>query len=125
MDVALGNANQVLTRSLIWLGIVSLMATSLAWLIGSKIVGGYVKIRAESEEARAQLAAIVESSQDAIIGMTLDGVVTSWNESAHSMYGFESHEIVGQSVYRLIPETHQSEVAELLNIVKRDLGINR
>ncbi len=41
------------------------------------------------------------------------------------MYGFESHEIVGQSVYRLIPETHQGEVTELLNIVKRDLGINR
>jgi len=124
-EVAFGQANQALTRNLIWLGIVSLMATSLAWLIGSKFVVGYVKIRAESEEARAQLAAIVESSQDAIIGMTLDGVVTSWNESAHSMYGFESHEIVGQSVYRLIPETHQSEVAELLNIVKRDLGINR
>jgi len=124
-EVAFGQANQALTRGLIWLGLVSLIATGLAWLIGSKFVVGYVKIRAESEEARAQLAAIVESSQDAIIGMTLDGVITSWNEGAQSMYGFESHEIVGQSVYRLIPETHQGEVTELLNIVKRDLGINR
>ena len=69
-ELAFGQANQALTRSLIWFGIVSLVATGLAWLIGSKFVVGYVKIRAESEEARAQLAAIVESSQDAIIGMT-------------------------------------------------------
>jgi len=68
---------------------VSVAATSLAWLIGSTFVVGYVKIRAEAEEARIQLAAIVESSQDAIIGMTLDGRVTSWNEGASSMYGFK------------------------------------
>ncbi len=51
-EVAFGQANQALTRGLIWLGIVSLIATGLAWLIGSKFVVGYVKVRAESEEAR-------------------------------------------------------------------------
>src|SRR5437762_40703 len=100
-------------------------ATGMAWLVGSKFVVGYVKIRAEAEEARLQLAAIVESSEDTIIGMSLDGTVTSWNEGAESMYGFVSEEMIGQSIYRLIPETHHSEVAELLEIVKHGRGINR
>lgn len=124
-DVAFGQANRALARNLAWLVIVSVAATSMAWLIGSKFVVGYVRIRAEAEEARVQLAAIVESSEDAIIGMTLDGIVTSWNEGAQSMYGFKRAEIVGQSVYRFIPETHHNEVAELLDIVKHDRGINR
>jgi PAS domain S-box-containing protein len=124
-EVAHGPANRALERNLLWVVAVSVAATILAWLVGSTFVVGYVKVRAEAEEARVQLAAIVESSEDAIIGMTLDGRVTSWNEGAESMYGYDRYEIIGQSIYRLIPETHQNEVTELLDIVKRDLGINR
>ncbi|HEY7221376.1 MAG TPA: ATP-binding protein [Candidatus Binatia bacterium] len=124
-ELAYGPVNRALARNLAWVVAVSVAATSLAWLIGSTFVVGYVKIRAEAEEARVQLAAIVESSEDAIIGMTLDGRVTSWNEGAESMYGYDRYEIIGQSIYRLIPETHHNEVTELLDIVKRDLGINR
>lgn len=122
---AFEEANRILARNLTWLAAVSLLAISFAWLVGSKIVVGYVRDRAQAEESRLHLAAIVESSQDAIIGMTLDGVLTSWNEGAQLMYGFPRGEIVGQPVHRLIPESHQGEVAELLDLVKRDLGINR
>ncbi len=122
---AFAEADRALARNLSWLAAVALLAVGLAWLVGSKIVVGYVKDRAEAEASRLHLAAIVESSQDAIVGMTLDGVVTSWNEGAQVMFGFERDEIVGQSVHRLIPESHQGEVPELLDLVKRDLGINR
>jgi len=124
-DVAFGRANRTLARNLIWLALVSLSATGIAWLIGSKSVVGYVKIRTDAEEARAWLAAIVESSEDAIIGMKLDSIVTSWNAGAESMYGFRAHEIVGQPVERLIPSELHGEVAELLEIVKHGRGINR
>ena len=124
-DVAFGQANRTLARNLTWLVLVSLSATGIAWLIGSKFVVGYVKIRAEAEEARARLAAIVESSEDAIIGMTLDGIVTSWNAGSESIYGFKAHEIVGQPVERLIPPELQGEISELLEIVKHGRGINR
>jgi PAS domain S-box-containing protein len=124
-EVAFGQVNRSLARNLIWLALVSMFATGIAWFIGSKFVVGYVKVRAEAEESRLQLAAIVESAEDAIIGMTLGGNVTSWNEGAESMYGFSADEMVGQPIYRLIPETHHGEVSELLEIVKHGRGINR
>jgi PAS domain S-box-containing protein len=124
-DVAFGQVNHTLARNLVWLALVSLSATGIAWLIGSKFVVGYVKIRTEAEEARARLAAIVESSEDAIIGMRLDGIVTSWNAGAESTYGYRTREIIGQPVERLIPRELHSEVSDLLEIVKLGRGINR
>jgi two-component system, LuxR family, sensor kinase FixL len=55
----------------------------------------------EAEQARAWLAAIVESSQDAIIGHTIDGVITSWNVGAEEMYGYQAADIIGQSIEKL------------------------
>jgi len=64
----------------------------------------------EAQEAVARLAAIVASSSDAIIGKTLDGVVTSWNAAAERTFGYPRSEMVGQSVFKLIPdELHDAE----------------
>ena len=66
----------------------------------------------------AWLAAIVESSDDAIVGKTLDSVIRSWNSGARRIFGYERDEIVGKSVYTLIPpELHHEEpeiIAQLL-----------
>jgi PAS domain S-box-containing protein len=122
---ALGQVNRALAHNLTWLMLVTLAAGALAWLIGSKFVVGYVKVRVQAEEERARLAAIVESSEDAIIGMTLDGVITSWNDGAETTYGFSAPEIIGSTIFRLIPFNHHDEVSELLEVVKQGRGINR
>jgi PAS domain S-box-containing protein len=70
--------------------------------------------RKRSEEARAQLAAIVESSDDAIISKTLDGIITSWNTGAQKLYGYISEETVGKHISMLAPPEKRDEIAEVL-----------
>ena len=63
-----------------------------------------------AEVANARLAAIVSSSSDAIVGKTLEGLVTSWNTASERIFGYSEAEMVGQSIFRLIPEElHQTE----------------
>lgn len=72
--------------------------------------------RKQVEEAAQRLAAIVESSDDAIISKTLKGVVTSWNKSAERIFGYTADEIVGKSIMLLIPPDRQDEE---MNIISR------
>ncbi len=57
-----------------------------------------------AEEARAQLAALVESAEDAIVSSTMAGTITSWNRGAERLYGYQPEEIIGQSFLRLLPD---------------------
>jgi two-component system, chemotaxis family, CheB/CheR fusion protein len=62
-----------------------------------------VTARKEAEMARAQLAAIVKSSDDAIIAINLDGAITGWNQGAEWLYGYNALEVIGQPITMLIP----------------------
>ena len=64
------------------------------------------------------LAAIVESSDDAILSKTLAGVITSWNRAAERIYGYQAEEIIGQSVSLLIPPDHPHEMVEILDRIR-------
>ena len=69
----------------------------------------------ELEEAHLrQIAAIVESSDDAIIGTTLDGTITSWNPAAVRIYGYSASEAIGRSIEMLVPEALRGDVPGIL-----------
>ena len=68
----------------------------------------------QTEQIRNQLAAIVESSDDAIIGKTLDGIITSWNEGARRIYGYGAEEVVGRQISILIPPDLKDELPSIL-----------
>jgi PAS domain S-box-containing protein len=65
-------------------------------------------------DPHAWLAAIIDSSDDAIVSKTLEGIVTTWNKGAQRIFGFTSEEMVGQPILKIIPENRQQEEVEIL-----------
>ena len=69
-------------------------------------------------EAQSLLAAIVASSEDAILSKTLDGVITSWNRGAERLFGWPANQAIGQSIHLIVPpEFHEHEL-ELLDSLR-------
>jgi PAS domain S-box-containing protein len=72
-----------------------------------------------AEEEPARLAAIVESSDDAIISKTLEGIITSWNKGAQRIYGYSAEEALGRPISMLVPPERPDEVREMLEKIRR------
>jgi PAS domain S-box-containing protein len=79
--------------------------------------------RKRAEESQAQLAAIVESSDDAIIGKTLDGIIFSWNSGAEKLYGYSPEEMKNHSISTLIPPNRPDEMPTILARIKHGENI--
>jgi len=75
--------------------------------------------RKEAEVAKVRLAAIVESSDDAIISKDLNGVITSWNHGAEQLFGYRDSEIIGKPITLLIPPDRHDEEAVILPRIRR------
>jgi PAS domain S-box-containing protein len=88
-------------------------------VIGASKVARDITEREQSEELRAWLAAIVDSSDDAIVSKTLEGVVTSWNRGAERLFGYTAAEAVGQHISLIIPEDRKAEVDDVLARLRR------
>jgi PAS domain S-box-containing protein/diguanylate cyclase (GGDEF)-like protein len=82
--------------------------------IGSASIGEDITERKRAEELHARLAAIVESSDDAIVGKTLDGIVTSWNSGAEKLFGYPAAEAIGQSIAMIVPDDRAAEEPQIL-----------
>jgi PAS domain S-box-containing protein len=76
-------------------------------------------------EAQAYLAALVESSEDAIIGQTLDGMILSWNAGAERMYGYTAEEVKGCSIALVIPPYRPEEFPENYQRIREGMRIDR
>jgi PAS domain S-box-containing protein len=124
-ETAFAQVNRTLQRNLAWLGVACLLALATAWFIGNRYVVDYVHEHARAEEARLRLASIVESSQDAIIGKSLDGTIVSWNDGAEMMYGYTADEVKGRPITILNPPDRPNEIPQLLEIVRQGKGLNR
>ena len=73
----------------------------------------------------AWLAAIIRSSNDAIVSKTLDGTVLSWNPSAEAMFGFTEDEMIGESIRKIVPENRQTEEDEILSSISKGQRIDQ
>src|ERR671932_2709993 len=78
----------------------------------------------QAEEVRARLAAIVESSDDAIIGKTLEAIITNWNRGAQKIYGYSAEEVVGKPINILVPPERPDEIPKIMERLRRGEVIN-
>ena len=75
--------------------------------------------REERERARGLFAAIVDSSDDAIVSKTLDGIISSWNKTAERLFGYTREEAVGQHITLIVPEDRWGEETKIIEQLKR------
>jgi PAS domain S-box-containing protein len=89
---------------------------------GTVLFTGYLREiteRLRVERAARQLAAIVESSEDAIVSKDLDGVIATWNQGAERLFGYKAEEVIGWPITVLIPPDRLSEEPEILARIRR------
>jgi len=89
-------------------------------VLGAVFVFRDVTERRRKEETNQRLAAIVQSSDDAIIGKTLDGIITSWNKGAEKIYGYREDEVINRPVFLLVPPGHKNDMQKILAKIRNN-----
>ena len=87
---------------------------SVGKMVGLSARSRNITERKRTDSVTAEMAAIVDSSNDAIIGKTLQGVITSWNRGAEHVYGYTAEEAVGKNVSLLLPPERSDEAIEII-----------
>ncbi|HET6252660.1 MAG TPA: PAS domain S-box protein [Puia sp.] len=77
----------------------------------------------DSIKKQAMLAAIIDSSEDAIISKTLEGIITSWNDAAQRMFGYTESEVIGRHISLLIPEDRLAEEDMIIDRIRQGLRV--
>ncbi len=88
-------------------------------IIGGVVAWRDITGRQRAEEALAHMAAIVESSEDAIFSHTLDGLILTWNPAAERLYGYSAEEIKGQNIFLLAPADRADELRHILKRIQQ------
>jgi two-component system cell cycle sensor histidine kinase/response regulator CckA len=88
-------------------------------IVGASQIARDIAERRRAKDVRERLEAVLESSDDAIIGKTLDGTITSWNPGAENLFGYSASEAMGKSIEMLLPPERANEESDLLARISR------
>src|SRR5882757_173051 len=97
----------------------SLLRDAAGEVVGALNMFVDISERKRNEEIAQRLASIIESSEDAIIGKTLEGIITSWNKSAERLFGYVADEVIGNSITILFPPNRLAEEDVILERIRR------
>jgi two-component system cell cycle sensor histidine kinase/response regulator CckA len=88
-------------------------------VIGASAITRDISEKKRAEEVTARFAAVVEHSEDAIIGVDLDGNITSWNKGAEKIYGYQTSEAVGKNIVFYMPQEYAQDVPRFLSMARK------
>jgi len=91
----------------------SIVVIYLFWVVEKD-----AKLRRKADEVLRQPQLVVDNSADAIIGESLEGIITSWNAGATRMLGYAASEVIGKPILSLVPPARQAEVAAVFKKIK-------
>jgi PAS domain S-box-containing protein len=94
-------------------------------VMGMSIIARDISVQKLLNEKQAVLSAIVNSSDDAIISKTLDGIIISWNPAAEKMFGYSEHEAIGNNISIIIPPERFQEEQTILENIRKGLKIDQ
>ena len=117
-----------IARDASWLSRVGAGASGLVTLIAvaaAVVVGRHRRLLAENAQQAESLAAIVEASVDAVVGMSVDGLITSWNPAAERLYGYRKEEAVGRSRNIIVPADRREEESGLMGRARQGQQVQR
>jgi PAS domain S-box-containing protein len=97
--------------------------TFLIWR-SARVLEADEGFRQGAEEAQSRLGAIVESSDDAIVSKTLNGIITSWNKGAERLFGYLAEEAIGRSITMIIPRERLAEEDYVLSSIRQGLTVD-
>ncbi|HEY4739971.1 MAG TPA: PAS domain S-box protein, partial [Candidatus Acidoferrales bacterium] len=98
---------------------VSPIRDAMEKIVGASTIGRDISERKQRERELYRLAALVESSNDAFIGNTVDGLITDWNIGAQRIYGYSASEVVGKSISTIFSPDNYGEIAEMIEEIRR------
>jgi PAS domain S-box-containing protein len=98
---------------------ISPVKDSAGRIVGASKVAREITDRKRAERSTALLAAIVDSSDDAIVSKTLEGIITSWNKSAERMFGYRPEEAIGKHITLIIPRDRWAEEVSIIDRLRR------
>ncbi len=122
IDLGKGISEKLLIRHKEGYNIPIEISANVVEIKGKKIIQGIFRNLSnwnQAEETKSQLASIVECSANGIIGITLDGIIISWNPAAQTIYGYTAKEIIGKSVSILTPVNYRKNIPEILERVSK------
>jgi PAS domain S-box-containing protein len=93
-------------------------------VVGASKVAREITDRKRTERSSALLAAIVDSSDDAIVSKTLDGIITTWNKSAERMFGYTAEEAIGKHITLIIPHDRLDEEADIIDRLRHGIRVD-
>ena len=97
----------------------SVLILVLTWLLAARSARSWMRERERAERLERQFESIVESTNDAVISKTLNGIITSWNPGAEKLFGYTAEEAVGNPMLMLIPDDRQHEERKILAHIAR------